>query len=289
MGGATTNQVTVKWHDAPGNLQVEISNDCEVVVSDAFHVNYWFKPEPGQLDILPENNVQELLWKAVPGQNNSINLDAENDELIIGFQVASPAENAYIQYDFENLTDLSGNNELAFELKIDLANPPSNMRIDLVDANGNVNLSNLFKIEEFAADNQFHFYSHEFETGTGNSFLLDRTAQIRIYINYGVLGQSGNGGFNIKNLRLQKSNATSANEIHKQLGFNIYPNPASENIIIQSGEMIWSIQLFSITGQLLKTIKAHHVKEYSFSVSGMKPGTYLLKVNEKPAEIMVVR
>ena len=288
VSGTGTNQITVKWNNMPGDIQLEMSNACETVSSAIFHVGVLSKPE-SPLSILPKNENQEIWWKAVPGPNNTLILGANNNELNVNFQVTSPTQNPHIRYDFENVTDLSELAEMVFELKTDPANKPSNMRIDLVDTNGNVNLSQLFKIESFAADDQFHAYSFVFSEGTNGSFLMGKIAQIRIYINYGVLGKAGSGTFSLKNLKMQTPNATGTGTIRSKPFFKVYPNPASDFIHVYSEEEIQSLQLYHISGQLIRSEKTGKVKELDFPVEGITPGLYLLKLNGRYAGKIQIR
>ena len=161
------------------------------------------------------------------------------------------------------------------------------MRVDLVDVNGKVKLSNLFKIDQFETDGQYHLYSHQFSGSTDGSFNLDQIKQIRIYLNYGVLGQAGSGTVRIKNMRLQNPNATSIFEF-KSGSFSVFPNPVHGLVTIQSKEKIHSLQLYSASGQLVLTRTIGSVNRYQFSVVRLKPGYYLLKVNGKSAQKLSV-
>lgn len=66
--------------------------------------------------------------------------------------------------------------------------------------------------------------------------------------------------------------STAINELSK-LNIALYPNPAAATINIQTTEAIKTIELFSLNGELLKTITARQI-----DVSTLSAGCYLLKV-----------
>ncbi len=287
VSGENTNKIAVQWNDAPGDIQLEMQSACDTVFSDVFHVDYQIKPV-GQFDILPRNSSQQLNWSAVPGQTNSLSLDTEGNDLLVGFQIVSPTQNAYISYDFGGVIDLSSLSKLCFDLKIDPANPPSNMRIDLVDRNGNVNMSNLFKIDQMPTDDQFHTYSHIFTNPGDGSFLLDQITQIRIYLNYGVFGQTGSGVFSLGNVVLKDPNATGFSNLEAEKPLHLYPNPTANNLTIESTEEIISVEVFNLNGQKLLSKSGRMGKQYKLQLEGIQPGIYFVKVNGKHTGKIVV-
>lgn len=287
LSGASTSSVTVRWNDAPGNIQLEMRTACDTVVSGLYHVNYQSKPG-STLNILPLNDVQEMLWKAFPGANNSLSLSEENQALAVDFQITNPSANPNIQYDFNGLIDLTENYEMAFELQTDAANPPSNMRVDLVDVNGKVKLANLFKIDQFAADGQYHLYSHRFTSSADGSFYLNQIKQIRIYMNYGILGLAGSGTLRIKNMCLQNPDATSVGQLQIESAFKVYPNPARQMVTVESAEPIKSLQLFTVSGKLMTSKSISPTKRYQLAFGKLNPGTYFLRVNENTTRMLSV-
>ncbi|NQU81443.1 MAG: hypothetical protein HQ543_07980, partial [Bacteroidetes bacterium] len=82
--------------------------------------------------------------------------------LEIGYDVTNLYENSCLVYRFEHPVVLSEYRVMEFYLKSDGANPPGNMRIDLVDINGNVNPDELFEIVTFEEDEAFHEFHKVF-------------------------------------------------------------------------------------------------------------------------------
>ncbi len=289
LSGEGTNSVNVQWHDQSGDIQLEMRNQCDTAVSDVFHVDYILKPESDRFDIDAKNSTGTIMWSKVPGENNSFTISEENQELVVDFDVSNPSGNPYIHYDFDGIIDLTDHNELAFELKIDPDNAPSNMRIDLIDVNGNVKITDLFKIDDFESDSDFHFYSHQFSTVNDGTYLLDQISQVRIYVNYGVFGKNGSGKFRIKNMRAQDPNATSSYERELTSGLRIFPNPATELMTVHSDESISFLELYSATGQLVFSMPVDKKKQMSVSVNELKKGLYFLKINQNKTKKVLIQ
>ncbi|WP_423129691.1 family 16 glycosylhydrolase [Gaoshiqia sp. Z1-71] len=287
VNGEGTARITVQWNDVPGDLLLEIRTACETVFSDAFHVDYQFKPESEQLEIHPANFNGELLWKASPGNGNTIDLYHAGHILTVDFQVPVPSMNAFISYDFNGIADLSDHGQMTFDLQVDPNNPPVNLRIDLLDINGNINLSQIFKISQFAADGLYHPYSHEFKERDDGAFRLDQIRQIRIYINTGDAGQSSGGTFQLKNLILQAPDPLP-DVPGDETSWIVFPNPAHRQITIQSIDEIRQIQLFSSSGQLVLTKPVAPVKNYQITLGAFIPGVYFLKVNQERAKKIII-
>jgi hypothetical protein len=174
LDGAGTNKIVVRWNDRPGDITLELRTRCDTVFSDTFHVDYLFVPPVDPFKIAPSDQEGGVFWESFPGNGNSFTLSDVGGILHIGFNVTNPLGNPYISYTFSGIADLSAHGALVFDLKVDPASPPSNMRIDLVDINGNVNTGNLFKIDSFQSDGEFHRYAHQFTASSSPSFLLDQ-------------------------------------------------------------------------------------------------------------------
>ncbi len=288
LDGAGTNKIVVRWNDRPGDITLELRTRCDTVFSDTFHVDYLFVPPVDPFKIAPSDQEGGVFWESFPGNGNSFTLSDVGGILHIGFNVTNPLGNPYISYTFSGIADLSAHGALVFDLKVDPASPPSNMRIDLVDINGNVNTGNLFKIDSFQSDGEFHRYAHQFTASSSPSFLLDQVNQIRIYVNYGVFGRSSSGVFQINDMFLQSAVSTAAIPVEAPASFTVSPNPATHQVTIRSEEAFHFIHLFYSSGQMLLSIPTGAVKEHTVSLDGFRPGIYFLSVDRRRAEKLVV-
>ncbi len=289
VSGSGTNLISVKWNDAAGDILVDVQTACDSRSSAVFHVDYQFVPEGNQYPIPANNLTGTLNWIAVPGTGNQLSLSENSGDLQVDFQITAPTQNAYIYYPLNGIGDFTNHNQLDFDLQIDPANPPSNLRIDLVDVNGNVNLSSLFKLSEFASDADFHSYSFTFNPKSDGTFLLDQIREIRIYVSYGVLGRTGSGTFAVKNMRLQNGQATASVDLEFLKDLKVYPNPAWDQLTIESRKMpLQNLELYSMTGKLLWSHSLDDNYSYRLSLAPFRSGIYLLKINHQLAQKVIV-
>ena len=287
--GEGTHEVKVRWGNDSGEVGVELRTSCNAMKASPVWVDVIHQPEGNQLEIDPVDEANQLLWEALAGTGNTLNLTAEDDVLRGVFEVNAPSENPHVDYLFEGLMDLTAHAEIAFDLQVDADNPPSNMRFDLVDVNGQVNAAGLFKLDVFESDGEFHSYSHVFDPGADHSFLLDQIAQIRVYFNYGIFGKKGSGQFQLKNLRLQVANSTTAPEWKEQQAWKIYPNPATDWVILDSEEDIQKIEVFSSAGVRVKTFQPASVRSFQFQVNDFTAGVYLISLNQRFTKVLSVQ
>jgi hypothetical protein len=57
----------------------------------------------------------------------------------------------------------------------------------------------------------------------------------------------------------------------------VYPNPASSQLVVQAPEVITTLQLTNLLGQVVFTAPGNSTKQV-VDVSGMPKGIYLLKI-----------
>lgn len=77
------------------------------------------------------------------------------------------------------------------------------------------------------------------------------------------------------NLYLHK-NTVLSNTQFDLVTFNVYPNPASNNVNVKSSNTIENVALYSILGQEILT-KAGSSNEMNIDISGLQNGVYLMK------------
>lgn len=271
--GGQTAQVTVKWGNTSGNVQLELQSDCDTVAAEPFWVNTVLKPSGESFEVPFFDNQNQMLWQPVPGNSNQINLTGIAS-LNIGYNISEPGENPHIFFDFLNPVDLSAFREMEILLKTP-APVPGSLRIDLIDANGNVNPNDQFKISSFEDDGNFHTYTYSFGQNPDGIFSLDLIKQIKVYINYGEFGKKGSGQVEFGSIKF-KNTATFVGEIQSSNDLKVWPNPFQDNIFISSSKSLTGIAVFNMAGKilLLKTIHHLHQAEIHFHEN---PSTSILK------------
>tara|TARA_B110000503_G_scaffold143169_1_gene242987 strand:- start:3439 stop:4212 length:774 start_codon:yes stop_codon:yes gene_type:complete len=100
---------------------------------------------------------------------------------------------------------------------------------------------------------------------------------------------SGNGR-DAGHVRVYQYNLpTNIDEVENENHFSIYPNPVSQNLILETQNTMGEIaQITSITGALLLEFSITKEKE-KIDVSGFQNGIYFLKVGEVTKKIIVAR
>jgi YVTN family beta-propeller protein len=78
----------------------------------------------------------------------------------------------------------------------------------------------------------------------------------------------------------------------KPLTSEIYPNPANSFFVIRSPLPVKEIEIFDVSGKLIKEIAFSSAKEPKISLKGIKTGIYLLKIkveNKEFTEKLIIR
>ena len=83
--------------------------------------------------------------------------------------------------------------------------------------------------------------------------------------------------------------ASNVDEVENEDQVSIYPNPARENLILETQNSIGEVvQITSITGALILEFIITKEKE-KIDVSGFQNGIYFLRVGERAQKIVVSR
>ena len=72
----------------------------------------------------------------------------------------------------------------------------------------------------------------------------------------------------------------------KPLTSEIYPNPAKSFFVIRSSLPVKEIEIFDVSGKLIKEINFSSAKEPKISLKGIKSGVYLLKIKTENKEFI---
>lgn len=118
-------------------------------------------------------------------------------------------------------------------------------------------------------------------TGTWYN-LMDNTPLVVTDINAVITIESG--GFRIygnKTATLATANFDFLDEIH------LYPNPSSTYFVINTATS--KVQLYSITGQLVKSFNPNQSTSYQYDVSDLKSGMYFVEAINENNEVKVMK
>lgn len=111
----------------------------------------------------------------------------------------------------------------------------------------------------------------------------DSVTSVKMDIHVKQNGSSDYAG--IDNVKLSGTETVLSNEDLEQKLFSVYPNPSKNNTVTisLSDNEITSIQLFSITGQLIKNIQKPSSRDNKVMIDYIPSGIYLLKVKSDEA------
>ncbi len=275
LNGNNTSRVTVNWGNTGGNVQLELQSDCDTIAAEPFYVSTVQKPSGESFEVPLFDDQSNMLWKAVPGNSNQIELSGTNS-LIAGYDINAPGENPHILYEFPDPIDLTGFSKMEISLKTP-APVPGSFRIDLVDANEKVNVNDIFKINSFESDGNFHTFTYTFGQNPDGIYQLDLIKWIKVYINYGLFGKKGTGQVEIEALKL-KSTETSSTEYQFSNLLKVWPNPFQDKIQIHSSEPLTGITIFDMTGKLVLSKSLNNLHTAGLNLIEA-PSTSILKTN----------
>lgn len=281
LSGEGTNSLNVAWNNLPGNLKVKIISPCDTVESDPLNISVLSNPGGEYLDIPLVDSSEKILWSVWPGTGNTINLRHENGELVVSFNIIDPLQNPYIFIDLSYIYNLTRHKEMLVDLLATSGSGPSNLRFDLLDNKLQNDLNDLFKIASVTADGQYHSYNNLFSMNTGTGYNPDKIKQIRLYLNYGLLGKKGSGEFRLKNLKMRNPNYTFIRLTEKKSDLNIFPNPSDNFINIRSDKPFSEIRITELNGKILKLISGNPENSVQVYVSFLPSGNYLVTVSEQ--------
>jgi len=200
--GEGTNTLTLKWGSTSGPVGCRIVSECEEKEGEVRYVKLIKRPIDAPFVVPSLDDENRPVWH-VPEQEggNSFYLRSVDEAVQVNYSVESPASNPWIVYPFAFLGDFSEFRAIELPVKVIDGDAPSVLRFDLVDKYGNVNTSDLFKINEIVSNNHFHIYRYTFGGSTAG-WRMDEIVEARLYVNYGLSGKMGEGVLQIGDIQL---------------------------------------------------------------------------------------
>lgn len=285
ISGQGTNEITVVWGDSADWVGVNVSIPGKTFETSHLMVDVVIIPSGIAFSIAPADDNDSLLWVVENDTENLLQPAFSAGMLEIGYDVTNLSENSCLVYRFEHPVVFSEYRVMEFYLKSDMGNPPGNMRIDMVDINGNVNPNELFEIVTFEEDDQFHEFHKVFGIYPDENYRLDRVKEICIYINWGEAGVVGSGTVWIDSLRMVPwTGQVNAIPAVDEEWFSIFPNPAGERLNLRfdrrvSGRENLKIILYSVKGvPLFEFVLKGGIDKYSIPINTLAPGIYIIRV-----------
>ncbi|MBN2806377.1 MAG: family 16 glycosylhydrolase [Prolixibacteraceae bacterium] len=271
VNGQGTETLTVQWGETEGAVALELIDECDTIAAEPLNIHF-FTAE-GSFEIINTES-DSVLWKVDSTLNNTVSIQSEEpNDVRVNFDISSPIKNPGISYHFDTPHDFSEVNEMVFYLKAEEGQAPSNIRIDLMDVNGEIDKNNPFRIDQIDPGSHYVKYTNAFYTGDAASFNIQKVKSIRIYFNYGSSGKKGTGYFVFSPIEM-RTERTSAPLINKQ-EFECWPNPATDFLMLD--QAYDAVKIYNLQGAIVRVVPEHELGSAVLQIQHLPTGSYLLQ------------
>lgn len=248
--GQNTNKINVTWGNSSGNVNLNMEVSCGNFDLTPLPVLVMFRPSTSVYKIYEASQSQNILWKEIPGNGNTISLSLVPD-LEVNYNITNTASLPTLKYQLGGVADLSYYNYIYLTVKTNESNPPAIIRLDVVDNNGNYNSAQIFKITSFTNGNQFHTYSGGITSIW--PFNLGAVTELRMYVNFAPEGKTGQGVFWVKDVFFSKELLMKNKTVYNSPKYKVFPVPAATSLIVEPNSEIKQVNILNLSGQLIHT------------------------------------
>ena len=105
---------------------------------------------------------------------------------------------------------------------------------------------------------------------------------------YDLMDNTGNSTFSGFNITLQpgefkifgnQPSTLNVENFSSEASFSIYPNPANNSF--KTNKEISKLEIFDITGKLVKSFEGNSSQNEDYNISDLSKGVYLIKIQDK--------
>jgi len=276
--GQGTHSILLDMGTEEGQVKVEIENVCgkDTLVKHLLHPGQYPYPDPMKPHILPGTIYPVEFDYGGDGvayhDNTAVNQGnaSRQDEYVDtewndgGETIGYVLTGEWLEYTIQ--VDTPGVYFTELRVSSDMTTPgPMKILINGEDRLGNIPIS---------------------YTGGWSSFVSIFPGQIQLYASDTLLRyEIVSGGFNIGRLRIVSYDPSLVREVSPDM-IRIFPNPATDLVTVASPEVIHKIEIITLSGELVVMLS---VDDYSssFSVYGLKPGIYALRITTNVGKQML--
>jgi beta-glucanase (GH16 family) len=271
VSGQGTNSIVVNWGNTPGNVTVEITHP-QAGGTYTRTVKTTIVPTGEKYSVL---NIKEnglMGWAGLNTSPNTITLSSIDTLLKVNYSISKPEDFPYFTYTFPNPVDMGNLTVLNVEMMTYNKSKSVVLRADLFDTDGRLtDVSPVFRFYPVEPHGVFHYYSFDFNNNWGSNtpeygkqVNYHQIAGVRFYVNYGIFGKAATDSLWFSDIILSNTLLTVFSpNVNKTSKFDIYPNPASTHIKINSNTFKENakIQIINIAGVLVKEATANTERE----------------------------
>ena len=273
-GSGYTHDAQVIIYDGPdpdhqGKEIYVGSNENEVVIVDVTNKN-----NPQLISTISYGSVDYTHQSWLTEDLSYLLIGDELDENAFGFNTRTIVANVsdldnpfyFFQY-FGNIASIDHNGYVKGN-RYYLSNYSGGMRVIDISNIANQEMTEIGYFDTFPANDNVNF------KGTWNVYPFFASGNIVI---------SGEGGFT-----LVKSE-NFGREDQSMKSFSISPNPAQDNVLLRSiQDPINSVVIYNILGQKVLSLSQFDQQEVNLDVSQLKSGVYVLQINDKQSQKLIV-
>lgn len=141
-----------------------------------------------------------------------------------------------------------------------------------------VSFSGLTSSSEYYRAVATAFDTYYLPVGSNESFVAGTPKSFKIELDPDGGNGNTNNEFQIRyyNIKVTNNDALSTKDFIVNNGIKMYPNPAADSFELSSKVDVKSVEIFNVTGQLVKTIESVTNK---YDISDLKSGLYLATIN----------
>ncbi len=293
VSGQGTNSIVVNWGANAGNVSVQITHP-QAGGTYTLEVKTSVVPTGDRFSLLDIKNNGLMGWAGLNTSPNTITLSQADTLLRVDYTITKPEDFPYFTYTFPNPVDMSTLTVLNVAMKTYNESNSVVLRADPFDTDGRLaDVSPVFKFFPVAPNEEFHFYSFDFNNKWGSDtpeygkqVNYKQIAGIRFYVNYGIYGKAASDSLWISNIIL--SNILLKNIPLKYKNVTIFPNPASNFIKINFEQLYQNalrIQIIDISGKQIKDILLDNSME--IPISDLPQGFYTVRLTSKSSLIAI--
>ncbi|WP_157491330.1 family 16 glycosylhydrolase [Flammeovirga sp. SJP92] len=309
IAGENTNKITVLWGDEVNGstITASVAGECNTYTSSYdLSINQGV-PTQSTLTFNSNNENGSSLWLTqaqVEGSSDAVDPNFEvssNDTLTcVKFDVSDPTSNPRIEYHFKDIYSFENHNNFSINLKFGKGLAPKMLRIDLLDASGNVIDGDIFESNFNQLNDDCNLWSLSYQYDP-SKLDLKEIGGIRMYINYGIFSTPKRGAFEIGSFTFSESESSDtritsddncgciddiplSTDSFSNENVRVYPNPISGNGSLKIfGTSVDEIEIMDLQGRVIEHYK--NVVNNTVQLEQLSAGLYIINAYSKSEQI----
>jgi beta-glucanase (GH16 family) len=283
--GAGTPEITVKWGALEGDIACDVAVGGNNLTSSIFvktvaqplESTFWFGN-------LTDGNTTDLVANVSDG--SSYAFAESNESLRIVYSTVNPGNWPKFELTLPRPVNLKNHPYCVINLKTFNISRSVTLRFDFADINGvETNASPVFR-PTITSDGRFHNYQNNYtgrwlssSPAVGQKVDSTRIIKLITYVNAGVFGvPNKTDSLWIESIRFLNSPLTSVENVEAVIpGISIYPNPATDKLIVSCSEIIQEVEVFDGRGTRVTGLIRFNKNSSDVGIQALAAGIYFIR------------